>query len=106
MGGHLSRGVAARAEASTASLWGQRINNVSIGENTAFAVSETGQVYEAGGGWVAKALVNGGILPPDIAGDDAFFIAANFLSRPNGEVQLHALQNAPAFYNHHLREFG
>ena len=36
----------------------------------------------ASGGWVAKALVNGGILPPDIAGDDAFFIAANFLSRP------------------------
>ena len=36
----------------------------------------------ASGGWVAKALVHGGYLPPDIQAKEAFFIAADFLSRP------------------------
>jgi SSS family solute:Na+ symporter len=36
----------------------------------------------ASGGWVAKALVHGGMLPPDIQAKEAFFIAADFLSRP------------------------
>lgn len=36
----------------------------------------------ASGGWVAKALVHGGVLPPDIQAKEAFFIAADFLSRP------------------------
>ena len=39
-------------------------------------------VVVASGGWVAKALVHGGVLPPDIAAKEAFFIAADFLSRP------------------------
>ncbi len=36
----------------------------------------------ASGGWVAKALVHSGHLPPDIQAKEAFFIAADFLSRP------------------------
>ncbi len=36
----------------------------------------------ASGGWVAKALVHAGHLPPDIQAKEAFFIAADFLSRP------------------------
>jgi Na+/proline symporter len=36
----------------------------------------------ASGGWVAKALVNAGALPPDIPANEAFFIAADFLSQP------------------------
>ncbi|MEE3203698.1 MAG: sodium/solute symporter [Candidatus Neomarinimicrobiota bacterium] len=36
----------------------------------------------ASGGWMAKALVQGGFLPATIKQDEAFFIAADFLSRP------------------------
>ena len=36
----------------------------------------------ASGGWMAKALVQGGFLPATIKADEAFFIAADFLSRP------------------------
>jgi SSS family solute:Na+ symporter len=36
----------------------------------------------ASGGWMAKALVQGGFLPSTIKADEAFFIAADFLSRP------------------------
>lgn len=36
----------------------------------------------ASGGWVARALVHSGSLPGDVASDRAFFIAAEFLSRP------------------------
>jgi SSS family solute:Na+ symporter len=36
----------------------------------------------ASGGWVAKALVHAGALPPDIPPNEAFFIAADFLSQP------------------------
>lgn len=36
----------------------------------------------ASGGWVAKALVHSGHLPPDIQAKEAFFIAADFLARP------------------------
>ncbi|MCA9733291.1 MAG: sodium:solute symporter family protein [Deferribacteres bacterium] len=36
----------------------------------------------ASGGWVAKALVHAGYLPPTIKADEAFFIASDFLSRP------------------------
>ena len=36
----------------------------------------------ASGGWMAKALVQGGFLPGTIKADEAFFIAADFLSRP------------------------
>ncbi len=36
----------------------------------------------ASGGWVAKALVQAGALPPDIDPKEAFFIAAEFLSTP------------------------
>ena len=39
-------------------------------------------VVVASGGWVAQALDQGGILPPDIAPKEAFFIAADFLSQP------------------------
>jgi len=39
-------------------------------------------VVVASGGWVAKALVHAGFLPPDIAADKSFFIAAEFLTRP------------------------
>ncbi|HIG27755.1 MAG TPA: hypothetical protein EYQ50_08120, partial [Verrucomicrobiales bacterium] len=36
----------------------------------------------ASGGWVAKAMVNAGVFPDDIKSEQAFFIAAEFLSRP------------------------
>lgn len=36
----------------------------------------------ASGGWVGKALVHAGVLPPDTRADDAFYVAADFLSRP------------------------
>ena len=36
----------------------------------------------ASGGWVGKALVHAGVLPPDIEADEAFFVTAEFLSRP------------------------
>lgn len=36
----------------------------------------------ASGGWVARAMVNAGVLPEGIAPDQAFFIAAEFLSQP------------------------
>ncbi len=36
----------------------------------------------ASGGWVGKALVQAGILPPDMQADEAFFVTAEFLSRP------------------------
>ncbi|MFQ5805573.1 MAG: sodium:solute symporter [Phycisphaerae bacterium] len=36
----------------------------------------------ASGGWVGTALVHAGVLPPDIKADEAFFVAAEFLSRP------------------------
>ena len=36
----------------------------------------------ASGGWVARALVEAGALPPDIDSREAFFIASEFLSKP------------------------
>jgi len=36
----------------------------------------------ASGGWVGKALVHAGVLPPDVKADEAFFVTAEFLSRP------------------------
>ena len=36
----------------------------------------------ASGGWIGKALVHAGILPPGIKADEAFFVTAEFLSRP------------------------
>jgi SSS family solute:Na+ symporter len=39
-------------------------------------------VVVSGGGWVARALVHSGTLPPDTSSGDAFFIAAELLSRP------------------------
>ncbi len=36
----------------------------------------------ASGGWVGKALVHAGILPPDIQAKEAFFVASEFLSKP------------------------
>jgi SSS family solute:Na+ symporter len=36
----------------------------------------------ASGGWVGKALVHAGVLPPDVRADEAFFVTAEFLSRP------------------------
>lgn len=36
----------------------------------------------ASGGWVGRALVHAGHLPADLDARDAFFIAADFLSRP------------------------
>ena len=35
-----------------------------------------------GGGWVARALVHAGHLPNDIAADQAFYVATEFLSQP------------------------
>ncbi len=34
------------------------------------------------GGWIARALVHAGVLPPDMASDEAFFIASELLSKP------------------------
>jgi SSS family solute:Na+ symporter len=39
-------------------------------------------VVVSGGGWVARALVHAGALPGDISSGDAFFVAAELLSRP------------------------
>ncbi|MBJ95545.1 MAG: sodium:proline symporter [Rickettsiales bacterium] len=39
-------------------------------------------VVVASGGWVARALVHAGVLPPDIAPKESFFIAAEFLTQP------------------------
>ncbi|MBT3222186.1 MAG: hypothetical protein HN348_24190, partial [Proteobacteria bacterium] len=39
-------------------------------------------IVVASGGWVGQALVHSGNLPADIKPEEAFFIAANFLSRP------------------------
>lgn len=36
----------------------------------------------ASGGWVGKALVQAGVFPPDLKADEAFFVTAEFLSRP------------------------
>jgi SSS family solute:Na+ symporter len=36
----------------------------------------------ASGGWVGKALLHAGVLPPDVKADEAFFVTAEFLSRP------------------------
>ena len=36
----------------------------------------------ASGGWVGRALVHAGVLPPDMPADRAFFVAAEFLARP------------------------
>jgi SSS family solute:Na+ symporter len=36
----------------------------------------------ASGGWVGKALVHAGVLPADVKADEAFFVTAEFLSRP------------------------
>ena len=34
------------------------------------------------GGWIAQALVHAGVLPGDMASDEAFFIASELLARP------------------------
>ena len=39
-------------------------------------------VVVSGGGWVARALVDSGTLPPDVSSGEAFFVAAELLSRP------------------------
>ncbi|SVC11068.1 uncharacterized protein METZ01_LOCUS263922, partial [marine metagenome] len=39
-------------------------------------------IVVASGGWVAKALVHAGMLPPNIREDEAFFVASEFLSKP------------------------
>ena len=39
-------------------------------------------IVVASGGWVAKALVHAGVLPPDVAPKESFFIAAEFLTQP------------------------
>ncbi|MFQ5349510.1 MAG: sodium:solute symporter family protein, partial [Thermoanaerobaculia bacterium] len=39
-------------------------------------------VVVSGGGWVARALVHSGTLPAEISSGEAFFIAAELLSRP------------------------
>ena len=36
----------------------------------------------ASGGWVGKALVHAGVLPPELKADEAFYVAAEFLARP------------------------
>ncbi len=36
----------------------------------------------ASGGWVGKALVHAGVLPQTVKADEAFFVTAEFLSRP------------------------
>lgn len=36
----------------------------------------------ASGGWVGRSLVHAGVLPPDLKPGEAFFVAAEFLSRP------------------------
>jgi SSS family solute:Na+ symporter len=49
---------------------------------TAVVLMPIAALVVASGGWVAKALVNAGALPPDIPANEAFFIAADFLSQP------------------------
>ncbi len=39
-------------------------------------------VVVSGGGWVARALVGAGVLPPELDSGEAFFVAAELLSRP------------------------
>jgi len=39
-------------------------------------------IVVASGGWVARALVHAGVLPPDIPPKESFFIAAEFLTQP------------------------
>lgn len=39
-------------------------------------------VVVASGGWVAKSLVNAGVLSPTTEGGESFFVAAEFLARP------------------------
>jgi SSS family solute:Na+ symporter len=39
-------------------------------------------IVVASGGWVARALVHAGVLPPDIEPKESFFIAAEFLTQP------------------------
>ncbi len=34
------------------------------------------------GGWIARALVHAGALPPELTSDEAFFVASELLSRP------------------------
>ncbi len=41
-----------------------------------------GACVVASGGWVARAMVNAGVLPSDIKSDEAFFIASELLSHP------------------------
>ncbi|MHC5112288.1 MAG: sodium:solute symporter family protein [Planctomycetota bacterium] len=36
----------------------------------------------ASGGWIGKAFVHAGVLPPDVAADQSFFITAEFLCQP------------------------
>ena len=49
---------------------------------TAVILMPIAALVVASGGWVAKALVHAGALPPDISGKEAFFIASDFLSTP------------------------
>ncbi|MEE2750953.1 MAG: sodium:solute symporter family protein [Myxococcota bacterium] len=49
---------------------------------TAVVLMPIAALVVASGGWVAKALVHAGALPPDIPADKAFFIASDFLSQP------------------------
>ena len=49
---------------------------------TAVVLMPIAALVVASGGWVAKALVHAGALPPDIQGKEAFFIASDFLSQP------------------------
>lgn len=39
-------------------------------------------IVVASGGWVGRAFVHAGILPPNIPGDDVFFVVADMLARP------------------------
>jgi SSS family solute:Na+ symporter len=49
---------------------------------TAVVLMPIAALVVASGGWVAKALVHAGALPPDISAKEAFFIASDFLSQP------------------------
>jgi SSS family solute:Na+ symporter len=39
-------------------------------------------IATASGGWVARAMVHAGILPPDLKASDAFFVTTELISRP------------------------
>jgi SSS family solute:Na+ symporter len=39
-------------------------------------------VATASGGWIARAMVHAGVLPPDLKASDAFFVTTELLSRP------------------------